>query len=118
MQKTVQQKRQWKFRFKQQNLVAKIPYEVYDAHDASADVKSLYSLFGHLEYSEKDIFPFNQLAVMESFTPIIKTSCITKPKRLAICVLRKRQSELTAKLENKQEWFNNYIEIFFDCMHM
>ena len=41
--------------FKQQNLVAKILGEEYDAHDASADVKSLYSLIGHLVYSEKDI---------------------------------------------------------------
>ena len=82
--------------FKQQNLVAKILGEEYDAHDASADVKSLYSLIGHLEYSEKDIFPFNQMALMESFTPIIKTSCITKPvaKRLAICGLSKRHLEL------------------------
>ncbi|XP_062601839.1 protein PML-like [Saccostrea cucullata] len=82
--------------YKQQNLVSKILGEDYDAHDASADVKSLYKLLGKLDFSEKDIFPFNVSVLTESLTPLIRASSITKPtaRRLAQCGLCQRHLQL------------------------
>lgn len=82
--------------FKQQNLVSKILGEEYDAHDACSNVNSLYKLLGQLDFTEKDIFPFNQTTLVESFTPLIRASSITKPtaRRLAQCGLCKKHLKL------------------------
>lgn len=71
--------------YKQQNLVSKVLGKEYDAHDASADVKSLYELLSKLDFSEKDIFPINITLLSQSFTPLIKGSYISRPvaRRLA-----------------------------------
>lgn len=58
--------------YKQQNMVSKVLGKEYDAHDASADIKSLYELLSKLDFSEKDIFPINITLLSQSFTPLIK----------------------------------------------
>ncbi|CAC5422359.1 unnamed protein product [Mytilus coruscus] len=57
----------------------------YDAHNACADVTSLFQLLEHFEYSEKDVFPFNAALLTDSYIPLIRASHITKltARRLA-----------------------------------
>ena len=43
--------------YKQQTLVKELVGSECDAHDACADVSSLFLLLDHPDYSEKDIFP-------------------------------------------------------------
>ncbi|CAC5355730.1 unnamed protein product [Mytilus coruscus] len=69
---------------KQQTLVTKLLGIEYDAHNACADVTSLFQL-EHFEYSEKDVFPFNAALLTDSYIPLIRASHITKltARRLA-----------------------------------
>ncbi|CAC5366566.1 unnamed protein product [Mytilus coruscus] len=62
---------------KQQTLVTKLLGIEYDAHNACADVTSLFQL-EHFEYSEKDVFPFNAALLTDSYIPLIRASHITK----------------------------------------
>ncbi|CAC5359761.1 unnamed protein product [Mytilus coruscus] len=70
---------------KQQTLVTKLLGIEYDAHNACADVTSLFQLLEHFEYSEKDVFPFNAALLTDSYIPLIRASHITKltARRLA-----------------------------------
>ncbi|CAC5409036.1 unnamed protein product [Mytilus coruscus] len=70
---------------KQQTLVTKLLGIEYDAHNACADVTSLFQLIEHFEYSEKDVFPFNAALLTDSYIPSIRASHITKltARRLA-----------------------------------
>ncbi|VDI68461.1 Hypothetical predicted protein [Mytilus galloprovincialis] len=70
---------------KQQTLVTKLLGVEYDAHNACADVTSLFQLLEHFEYSEKDVFPFNSALLTDSYIPLIRASRITKltARRLA-----------------------------------
>ncbi|CAG2205895.1 unnamed protein product [Mytilus edulis] len=70
---------------KQQTLVTKLLGVDYDAHNACADVTSLFQLLEHFEYSEKDVFPFNSALLTDSYIPLIRASRITKltARRLA-----------------------------------
>ncbi|XP_063420899.1 protein PML-like [Mytilus trossulus] len=70
---------------KQQTLVTKLLGVEYDAHNACADVTSLFQLLAHFEYSEKDVFPFNSALLTDSYIPLIRASRITKltARRLA-----------------------------------
>ncbi|CAC5403325.1 unnamed protein product [Mytilus coruscus] len=52
---------------KQQTLVTKLLGIEYDAHNACADVTSLFQLLEHFEYSEKDVFPFNAALLTDSY---------------------------------------------------
>ncbi|XP_071140202.1 uncharacterized protein [Mytilus edulis] len=63
---------------KQQTLVTKLLGVEYDAHNACADVTSLFQLLAHFEYSEKDVFPFNSALLTDSYIPLIRASRITK----------------------------------------
>ncbi|XP_076110691.1 uncharacterized protein LOC143079310 isoform X2 [Mytilus galloprovincialis] len=63
---------------KQQTLVTKLLGVEYDAHNACADVTSLFQLLAHFEYSEKDVFPFNSALLTDSYIPLIRDSRITK----------------------------------------
>ncbi|CAG2189198.1 unnamed protein product [Mytilus edulis] len=63
---------------KQQTLVTKLLGVEYDAHNACADVTSLFQLLEHFEYSEKDVFPFNSALLTDSYIPLIRASRITK----------------------------------------
>ena len=74
---------------KQQTLVKELVGSEYDAHDACADVSSLFLLLDHLEYSEKDIFPFNATLLADSFNPLTRSAIISKPmaRKLANCGL-------------------------------
>ncbi|CAG2198046.1 unnamed protein product [Mytilus edulis] len=63
---------------KQQTLVTKLLGVEYDAHNACADVTSLFQLLEHFEYSEKDVFPFNAALLTDSYIPLIRASRITK----------------------------------------
>ena len=65
--------------YKQQNLVKKLLGKSYEAHDALEDVKSLHELFvNKLQYTCKDIFPFNHTQLVASYKDISNTSMITK----------------------------------------
>lgn len=70
---------------KQQTLVSKLLGIEYDAHNACADVTSLYQLLKHFDYTEKDVFPFNAAVLTDSFNLLIRASHITKltARRLA-----------------------------------
>ncbi|XP_071160714.1 uncharacterized protein [Mytilus edulis] len=70
---------------KQQTLVTKLLGVEYDAHNACADVTSLFQLLAHFEYSEKDVFPFNSALLTDSYIPLIRDSHINKltARRLA-----------------------------------
>ncbi|CAC5420498.1 unnamed protein product [Mytilus coruscus] len=70
---------------KQKTLVTKLLGIEYDAHNACADVTSLFQLLEHFEYSEKDVFPFNAALLTDSYIPLIRASHITKltARRLA-----------------------------------
>ena len=63
---------------KQQTLVTKLLGIEYDAHNACADVTSLFQLLEHFEYSEKDVFPFNAVLLTDSYIPLIRALHITK----------------------------------------
>lgn len=64
--------------YKQQTLVSKLLGIEYDAHDACADVTSLYHLLEHFTYSDKDVFPFNMMLLGSSFDKVVKEGCISK----------------------------------------
>ncbi|CAC5375466.1 unnamed protein product [Mytilus coruscus] len=70
---------------KQQTLVTKLLGIEYDAHNACADVTSLFQRLEHFEYSEKDVFLFNAALLTDSYIPLIRASHITKltARRLA-----------------------------------
>ena len=58
-------------------------------NDACAIVSSLFLLLDHLEYSEKDIFPFNATLLADSYNPLTRSVIISKPmaRKLANCGL-------------------------------
>ena len=64
--------------YKQQTLVSKLLGIEYSAHDACADVTSLFQLLNHFTYSDKDVFPFNMMLLADSFDKIVQASYISK----------------------------------------
>ena len=71
---------------KQQTLVKELVGSEYDAHDACADVSSLFLLLDHLEYSEKDIFLFNATLLVDSFNPLTRSAVISKLANCGLCL--------------------------------
>lgn len=84
--------------YKQQNLVSKLLGKEYNAHDASADVLSLHELLQHLNFTEKDVFPFHSEILIRSFSPLLNGKKLTKAtvRKLAHCGLSMRHLELAA----------------------
>ena len=80
---------------KQQNLVKKLLGKSYEAHDALEDVKSL-------QYTCKDIFPFNHTQLVASYKEISNKSMITKAVacRMANSGLGLKHFELARKRDS------------------
>ena len=89
---------------KQQNLVKKLLGKSYEAHDALEDVKSLHELFvNKLQYTCKDIFPFNHTQLVASYKDISNKSMITKAVacRMANSCIGLKHFELAHKRDSQ-----------------
>lgn len=92
--------------YKQQTLVQKFLDIVYDAHNSEEDVRSLYQLF-NLKLKQtccaKDLFPFNYLANIESFSAVIIGKVISKDtaRKLSCTGLSLHHVQLAYKRNNE-----------------
>ena len=86
--------------YKQQTLVSYLLGKTYDAHDAGEDVRSLHELLSSkLEYSSKDVFPFDLQRILQSHAPMIRESALSKAlaNRLSNCGLSYKHLQLAYK---------------------
>ena len=89
--------------FKQQTLASKLLGITYNAHDASADVTTLFQLLKHLDHSDNDVFPFNITILTDSFLPLVRSAKITNQtsRKLAHSGLCLKHLELAYKRDSE-----------------